>query len=257
MSLYQWPVAAFIVLPITLAALLAAGTAAAWHRSGQPWPRTRRATLITIVLSVMWMEITWIAAANGTLREWQRVPPPFGLLVVSVLGIAGAIAFSPYGRRLATYLPLWMLVGVQVFRFPLEMAMHGMYERGVMPVQMSYSGRNFDILTGLSALVVARLVASGRAGARLVAIWNVLGLALLANVVAIAILSTPWFAYFGPERLNVWVTYPPYVWLPAVLVLAALVGHLLIFRALPLQSAVPRRWRDLPGRMPPPPARTA
>ena len=26
-----------------------------------------------------------------------------------------------------------------------------MYERGVMPVQMSYSGRNFDIITGLSS----------------------------------------------------------------------------------------------------------
>jgi hypothetical protein len=32
--------------------------------------------------------------------------------------------------------------------------------------------------------------------------------------------------------LNVWVTYPPYVWLPAIMVTAALAGHLLIFRAL-------------------------
>jgi hypothetical protein len=30
----------------------------------------------------------------------------------------------------------------------------------------------------------------------------------------------------------VWVTYPPYVWLPTVMVTAALSGHLLIFRAL-------------------------
>ena len=257
MSLYQWPAAVFIVLPITLAVLLAAGTAAAWHRSGQPPARTRRATLVTIVLTVMWMEATWMAAANGSLRDWQRLPPPFGLLVVSILALAVAIAFSPYGRRLATHIPLWMLVGVQLFRFPLEMAMHGMYERGVMPVQMSYSGLNFDILTGLSAIVVARLVASGRAGGRLVMIWNVLGLALLGNVVTIAILSTPRFAYFGHERLNVWVTYPPYVWLPAVLVLAALAGHLLIFRALRLQRAVRPQSRDLPGRTPPPPARTA
>jgi hypothetical protein len=31
------------------------------------------------------------------------------------------------------------------------------------------------------------------------------------------------------------VTYPPYVWLPAVMVVAALAGHLLIFRALRFQ----------------------
>ena len=55
--------------------------------------------------------------------------------------------------------------------------MHRMYERGVMPVQMSYCGLNFDILTGISApLLVAGLVYRGVAGRRLVRLWNVLGL---------------------------------------------------------------------------------
>ena len=51
----------------------------------------------------------------------------------------------------------------------------------------------------------------------------------------IAILGTPRFEYFGPGHLNVWVMQPPFVWLPAVMVLAALAGHLLVFRALVLQ----------------------
>ncbi len=62
--------------------------------------------------------------------------------------------------------------------------------------------------------------------------WNVLGLALLMNVVVVGILSTPRFAYFGAERLNARVMYPPFVWLPAVMVLAALAGHVVVFRAL-------------------------
>jgi hypothetical protein len=255
MSLFAWPAGAFVVIPVVLAVLLAAGTAAAWVRSGQPWPRARRATLVTIVVTVMWMEATWMAAANGVLREWNRTPPPFALLVLAIIAIAAAIAFSPYGRRLAATLPVWILVLVQCFRFPLELAMHGMYERGVMPVQMSYSGRNFDIVTGMTALIVARFAASGRAGRRLVLAWNVLGLMLLTNVVTVAILGTPKFAYFGTERLNVWVTYPPYVWLPAVMVLAALAGHLLIFRALQLQYAahppsLGQRERTLPPQAP-------
>jgi len=89
-----------------------------------------------------------------------------------------------------------------------------------------------DIVTGITALAVAALVASGRGGRALVTAWNVLGLALLLNVVVVAILATPRVAYFGSERLNVWVTYLPFVWLPAVMVLAALAGHLVIFRAL-------------------------
>jgi hypothetical protein len=125
-----------------------------------------------------------------------------------------------------------MLVAVQAFRLPLELAMHAMYERGIMPEPMSYSGRNFDILTGGTAIVVAALVAARLAGPRLVLAWNLLGSALLVNVLVVAILATPLFRYFGDEHLNIWVTYPPFVWLPAVMVVAALAGHVVIFRAL-------------------------
>ena len=35
-----------------------------------------------------------------------------------------------------------------------------------------------------------------------------------------------------PRHLNTWVLYFPYVWLPAVLVIVALAGHLVVTRAL-------------------------
>jgi hypothetical protein len=123
-------------------------------------------------------------------------------------------------------------VFVQGFRYPLEMAMHAMAERGVMPPQMSYSGWNFDIVTGITAIAVGLAVLAGRAGRTLVTAWNILGSLLLVNIVAIAIASTPVFGAFGPDRLNTWVAYPPFVWLPAVMVLAAAAGHALVFRAL-------------------------
>jgi hypothetical protein len=59
---------------------------------------------------------------------------------------------------------------------------------GIMPVQMSYTGLNFDIVTGATAIPVALLAATGRAGPRLIAAWNVVGLGLLVNVVTVAIL---------------------------------------------------------------------
>ena len=55
---------------------------------------------------------------------------------------------------------------------------------------------------------------------------------LLVNIIVVAVLSTPAFAYFGADRLNTFVTDVPFVWLPAVMVAAALAGHLIIARAL-------------------------
>jgi hypothetical protein len=216
---------------------LAAAVWVAWRRAGEPPSRAWRATGLVIVATAVWMAVTWQAAASGALRRWDAVPPPFALLVLGIVLLSVRIAFSRLGRRLAAGIPLWALVAVQGFRLPLEVVMHQLYERGIMPVQMSYSGYNFDILTGVTAIVVARLVATGRAGRALVLTWNVLGLLLLVNVVVIAILSTPRFRLFGDEAVNVFVTYPPFVWLPAIMVLAALAGHLVIFRALRRQGS--------------------
>jgi hypothetical protein len=223
---------AFVLIPIALVLALVSGVMASWRRANMPEASVFRAGVLTLTASVAWMAVTWLAAASGIFANFEPTPPPFAFLVLGVIVLAVVVSFSPVGTRLSRDVPLWILVAVQGFRLPLELAMHGMYERGVMPIQMSYSGRNFDILTGASALAVATVVWSGRGGKRLVAVWNVAGLALLINVVVVAILGTPRFQYFGPDHLNVWVTRPPYVWLPAVMVLAALAGHLLIFRAL-------------------------
>jgi hypothetical protein len=191
------------------------------------------------------MAAAWTAAASGVLRQWDRTPPPFAVLVLGILVLGTWMAFGRFGARIAGHIPLWVLVAVQAFRLPLELAMHGMYTRGIMPVHMSYSGLNFDILTGATAIPVAALVAAGTGGRVLVTIWNLMGLALLVNVVTVAILATPRFRYFGDEHLNVWVLDPPFVWLPAVMVLAALAGHLVIFRALSMSSSAGARTRPV------------
>ena len=221
----------FIVLPLGVVALFVWGIAHAWKSSGSRDARVARAANRAAVLSTAWMIGTWIAAARGTLRDFTGAPPPFFFLVMVGLAITAIIGFGNVGRRLAIGIPLWVLVAVQCFRLPLEVAMHRMAQRGIMPEVMSYTGRNFDIVTGLTAIPVAVALATGFAGRRLAMAWNLLGLGLLVNVVTVAILATPRFQYFGPRQLNVWVTYTPFVWLPAVLVLAALLGHIVIFRA--------------------------
>jgi hypothetical protein len=209
----------FILLPLALVGWLV------WRL-----PATRARAVAAIVAGA-WMGATWAAAASGFLRQWEVAPPPFLILPVGIVALATALAMGSCGRQLIAGTPLWMLVGVQGFRLPLELAMHALADRGIMPPQMTYTGWNFDILTGVSALIVAAL-AYRRPSRAVVMSWNLLGLLLLVNIVTIAIVSTPRVAAFGPDRLNTFITYPPFVWLPAVMVLAALAGHLVIFRAL-------------------------
>jgi hypothetical protein len=83
-------------------------------------------------------------------------------------------------------------------------------------------------------VVVALLAARGQAPRWLVIAWNTLGSLLLLTILGVAVASLPVFAAFGrePARLNTWVAYFPFVWLPAGLVSAAVLGHVLLWRRL-------------------------
>ena len=79
---------------------------------------------------------------------------------------------------------------------------------------MSYAGHNYDIVSGISAGALGWWLVRRHVPRWVVASWNALGFVLLVNIVTIAIVSTPVFGWFGNERLNTFVTYPPFVWLP-------------------------------------------
>ena len=229
--------ACFYGIAVAIVGAAAALLRSASLASGDSPPQARRHQRRFLTGAVIWLGVISAAAFSGLLLPRNGAPLPFALLVISILVLGVAIARSAVGDRLARGGSLAALVGFQSFRLPLELAMHRAYTEGLMPAQMSFSGRNFDIVTGLTALLLAVAMMVTRVPRWIVAAWNVMGLILLANILGVAILSTPAFAYYGPDRLNVWVMWMPYTLLPAVMVLAAWAGHLVVFRALAQPSS--------------------
>jgi hypothetical protein len=197
---------------------------------------------IMMVVLVFWLAVPAVLASRGVLDRYSPLPAPgFVLLGLITLGTI-ALAFSPFGSRFATGIPLAGLVGYQVFRVPLEWVLHRLYSEGVIPVQMTYAGQNFDVATGLLAAALGLWLWAGRRTVWLVVAWNIIGLVLLVNIVTIAILSTPVpFRYFTNDPANLLPSTFPYVWLPTFLVQAALFGHLLVFRAIRRSATPPDR----------------
>lgn len=219
-----------------LAAVIVAGATILLYRasiaSGDSPDEARINQRRFLMRALAWVAAVSLASFSGAMNPAMRPPVVFVVMLVTILALGVGIARSETGRRFAHGLPLPWLVGFQAFRLPLELAMHRAQTEGLMPIQMSYSGQNFDIVTGVTALVLGLVMAVREVPRWVVRAWNVLGLVLLANILGVAMLSTPVFAYFGPDRLNVFVMRMPYTLLPAVMVLAAWAGHLIVFRAL-------------------------
>jgi hypothetical protein len=216
----------FTALVVVLAVLflLAARRVNRWHAGPATWG-------VPLLVLLFWLAVPGLLAWQGRLDSYAPLPTlGTGMMLVLTLGTV-VLAFSRWGRLFAQALPLAALVGFQVFRVSLEALLHSLYEQGVIPVQMTWSGRNYDVVTGLLAVPVALLLWAGRCPKWLLLAWNLLGLALLVNILAVAILSTPVpFRVFTDPPANLLPSTFPFVWLPTFLVQAALFGHLLVFR---------------------------
>lgn len=206
---------------------------------GEPRDVTMRKAALGALGLGLWMGLFAWLAKSGVLAQFEQTPPPLNVTLVVVVAAGLALGFSPLGERLVKGLPLHLLVSFHIYRFPLELMMHKAAEVGLMPEQMSYTGYNFDIATGVSAIFLAWALDKRSVPLRVVEVWNGLGFGLLMVIGVVSLLSTPMFAVFGsePEKLNTWIAQFPYVWLPSVLVPFAIFGHVLLWRKLRLERA--------------------
>jgi hypothetical protein len=241
-------------ITLALAVALPFARNLAGKRLGESQPVRKRATLLTAIGMLAYLGLTGALAASGLLGHWDRVPPSFMPAFVLALVVTIAAVRSSLGRTLADGLPLALLVGFQGFRIPVEIMLHRAAEQGVIGWQMSWSGQNFDVVSGIAGaglgLWLWQRGEDQPPPRALLYAYNLLGLGLLTTIVTIAVLSmpTPFRVYDGPP--NVFVASVPFVWLPTVMVMAALLGHLLLFRRLRAPSgaagrasaAAPARW---------------
>lgn len=189
---------------------------------------------VLAAFAVFYLILPAVLAAGGKLERYDPLPAPALLILMGLTLLTVITALSGVGARVSAAAPLSILVGFQVFRVAVEFLLHKMYLEGAVPVQMTYSGRNFDIISGTTGLLLGWWIGRTPTPSRpLVLLWNLLGLGLLINIVVVAVLSTPVsFRHFTEGPPNLLPNTFPFVWLPSFLVQLALFGHLLVFRRL-------------------------
>ncbi|MCG3182917.1 MAG: hypothetical protein ICCCNLDF_00999 [Planctomycetes bacterium] len=214
----------FVMLVLACAALVLRAVGVAWRE------RPARAVGVAALALTGWLALIAAVSASGVLTPTpDRVPPNLPVLAVTMT-LMLVLTLGPVGRRITERIRPHWLISFQLFRVPVELILFALAVNGLGPTLLSFEGRNFDIVTGLTAPLAAWLMLR-KPGKALVIGWNLLGLALLLNVLIHAVLSMPGpmqqiFTQPGPEV----VATVPYIWLPAFLVPLAFAGHLLSLR---------------------------
>jgi uncharacterized membrane protein len=154
------------------------------------------------------------------------MPPRMIIVILPPLITAILLLFSKSFSEILNQIPQTWLITIQSFRIAMEIILLMLFFENIIPKQMTFEGLNFDILAGVSALVVGHFVSRNTMPNKLILVWNVVCLLLLANIVSIALLSAPLpFRVFTNEPANTVIAYFPFVWLPGFVVPVAYAMH--------------------------------
>lgn len=217
--------ASLLAFLLICAAVVAAFLGGIWVSARQAGANPLGRTLLAATMTFLWLSLLLLVVRSGWLREDQR---HLFLFAAAINAVTLGVGLSPVGRWLSL-LPLPALVAFQGFRLPLELVLHSWVVQGVIPSTMTWSGNNWDIISGAVALIAAMFCR--RSG---VCAWvaNTVGLVLLANVMRVAVLSSPIsFGWPVTPKLEL-IYHVPYALIVPICIGGALVGHIALTRAL-------------------------
>jgi len=148
--------------------------------------------------------------------------------------LIAALFMTRSGRQYLDGIDIKTLTLLHIIRIPVELVLYWLFLNKAVPQLMTFEGRNFDILSGITAPLVFYFgFIKKRLGRNVILLWNFLCLGLLLNIVVNAILSAPFpFQQFAFDQPNIAVLYFPFNLLPALVVPLVLLAHLVTIRQL-------------------------
>jgi hypothetical protein len=186
-----------------------------------------------IVALVGWVVFVAAWSFSGMLGDFSLFPLNMGPILVIPLIATLVFTFSKTFTEVLSHIPQHRLAYLQSFRIFVEILIWMLFVDNLLPVQMTFEGRNFDVISGITGVIVGYLSSRGKLSRTKLIIWNIACLGLLINIVTIAILSMPVpFRVFMNEPSNTVVGQFPISLLPAMLVPLAYMLHFFSLRKL-------------------------
>jgi len=187
------------------------------------------------IVLVVWLAVTGILSINKVFQNTSTIPPRLMIVIAPAILFIILLLITKSGRKFTDNIDLKKLTLVHIVRVPVEITLFMLSTHKLIPELMTFAGRNFDILSGITAPIVYFVCFknSQLKNRKLLLVWNFICLGLLLNIVINALLSAPFpFQQFAFDQPNIAILYFPFTWLPCFIVMIVLYSHLAAIRQL-------------------------
>lgn len=173
-----------------------------------------------------------VLAASGFFTKTNILPPRLLLLLVSSILVICILFSTTRGKAFVDGIDIRKLGLIHCIRIAVELVLLWLFLQGTMPRLMTFEGRNYDLLSGLSAPLVYYFgLVKGKWSPGVLLGWNIACFCILCFTVVNAVLSAPTpLQQFGFDQPTIAVLYFPFIWLPGILVPLVLFAHLVAIR---------------------------
>ncbi len=194
---------------------------------------TRTQGPVAIIL-IIWAGVQCALSISGFYLQFQSFPPRFPIVLIAPTISIILLFVTNKGRHFIDAMNIKTICIMHIIRIPVEIVLYWLALHKAIPQLMTFEGRNWDIISGLTApliyyygFVINKLSKSILIG------WNIVCLGLVLNVMINGILSVPSpIQQFAFEQPNIAILYFPFVLLPAVIVPVVIFVHLVSLRRL-------------------------
>lgn len=189
---------------------------------------------IVLTILISWIIIQSTVSITGFYASENTLPPRFAFLLMPPLLLILLLFISKKGKLFIDGLDLKWLTLLHIIRIPVELVLLWLFMNKGIPELMTFEGRNFDIISGISAPIVYYFAfLKEQKNIRLLLAWNFICLALVINIAINAVLSLPTkFQQFAFDQPNLALLHFPFTLLPSVLVPIVVFSHLASVRQL-------------------------
>ena len=166
-------------------------------------------------------------AYNGFYLNTEAMPPRLLLMLAPSMAL---IIYGLMPKQLA-----WMKENrnskmssfIHLVRIPVEIILFLLFTYKMIPELMTFEGRNFDVLAGITALVFGIMFYTSKVSKQTMIYWNYFGTGLIFFILINGLLSAELpFQQFAFDQPNRALAYFPFVLLPAIIVPLVIYTHI-------------------------------
>lgn len=195
-----------------------------------PWAMT--------IFVAFWLIYLSVLSYTEVITDFS-FPPRIPLLVV--LPLLMLMAISLFRRATTDFVAttsVGWLIYIQSFRIIVELIIWGLYKQGIVPIETTFEGYNYDVVVGLTAVPLAYYAKRDKISPLMLMLWNIAGLLILANTVRLFVSTVYFPEIFGQDSTMI---EPAFAKLPYLLIAGFFMPLAVYIHALSIKQLLNRR----------------